>query len=345
MPSWGPRAGRQPSRLATGTVAIYATVTGTDGHLITDLQSIDFQIDDNGKRQPLTLFASQLQPITVVMLLDRSGSMRSNFGLVERAAEEFVGAMLPSDKARIGSFSNRIQIDPRDFTSDHDELLNVLQTDLQEEGPTPLWNAINVGITALLHQDGRRVVLVFTDGLDSPGNGRQNNSLNDVTKRAEAENVMVYAIGFSRGRGGSGGLGRRGGFGRGGGGNDGPDPGLPRIAAATGGGYFELADAKDLAATFTRVADELHQQYALGFAPAALDGKSIHWRCESPGRGQSCAPGRATSPRRGSAFGGPQPRCQCLSSMAIACTPSRQRIFLPAARDRGEKVTGRSTIR
>jgi VWFA-related protein len=52
-----------------------------------------------------------------------------------------------------------------------------------------------------------------------------------------------------------------------------PDQGLPRIAAATGGGYFELTSANDLAATFARVADELHHQYALGFTPSALDGK------------------------------------------------------------------------
>ena len=266
-------AGGQQATFTTGnrTVAVFATVTGADGHLLTDLQLTDFQIDDNGRRQALTLFANDIQPITVVMLLDRSGSMRSNFGLVERAAEEFVGAMLPTDKARIGSFSNRIQIDPRDFTPDRDELVHILKNELQDEGPTPLWNAINVGITALLRQDGRRVILVFTDGLDSPGNGRQgNNSLRDVMRRAEAEDVMVYAIGFSNTSD------RRGGRRGGGGGrreDEGPDPGLARIAASTGGGYFELTDTRDLASTFRRVADELHQQYALGFAPESLDGK------------------------------------------------------------------------
>ena len=52
-----------------------------------------------------------------------------------------------------------------------------------------------------------------------------------------------------------------------------PDEGLPKIAAATGGGYFELTSTNDLAATFARVADELHHQYALGFTPSSLDGK------------------------------------------------------------------------
>ncbi|HET9832410.1 MAG TPA: VWA domain-containing protein [Vicinamibacterales bacterium] len=276
------------------TVAIYATVMGADGRFVPDLARDTFTVLDNGRRQELTLFANDIQPITVVMLLDRSGSMKANFSLVQRAAERFVDVMLPADKARIGSFSNRIQIDPRDFTSDHEELHRILRTELQEEGPTPLWNAVNVGITALLHQQGRRVILVFTDGMDEPFPGQSNNSLKDVMKRAEEEDVMVYAIGLNpsdpyasagggpQGRFGRGGFGGRPGFGgRFGGGPGGgrrpvadhPDEGLPKIATSTGGGYFELTSTSDLAATFAKVADELHRQYALGFTPEKLDGK------------------------------------------------------------------------
>jgi VWFA-related protein len=264
------------------TVAVYATVTGPDGRLVFNLTQDAFAIDDNGKRQDITLFANTIQPITAVVLLDRSGSMRANFRLVERAAERFVDALQPGDKARIGSFSNRIQLDPRDFTSDHGELLTILKSELQPEGPTPLWNAIYVGITALLHQQGRRVILVFTDGMDSPETSTVN-SLKTVMKRAEEEDVMVYAIGLAPGgaargggRGFPGGSRGPGGFRRGRPGGfvpDKPDEGLPKIAAATGGGYFELTSANDLAATFARVADELHHQYALGFTPAVLDGK------------------------------------------------------------------------
>jgi Ca-activated chloride channel family protein len=277
------------------TVAVYATVADANGRLVPDLTRDRFVVDDNGKRQELTIFANDVQPITAVMLLDRSSSMRNNFSLVEKAAEAFVEAMGPADKARIGSFSDRIQVDPREFTSDHGELLNILRTELQFGGPTPLWNAVNVGITDLLHQQGRRVVLVFTDGRDAPMNSDRNSSLKDVVKRAEEEDVMVYAIGFAgssvfgrRSGGGYGGGGRRGGFGggfgggrhggggggyRGGGQTDRPDEGLPKIASATGGGYFELTSTDDLASTFARVAEELHHQYALGFTPAKLDGK------------------------------------------------------------------------
>ncbi len=74
------------------TVAVYATVTGADGRLVPNLAREAFSILDNGRRQDLTLFSSDVQPITVVMMLDRSGSMRGNFALVQQAAERFVAA-------------------------------------------------------------------------------------------------------------------------------------------------------------------------------------------------------------------------------------------------------------
>ena len=253
-----------------------------------DLKQEEFEVYDNGKRQTLTIFANDIQPITVVMMLDRSGSMVANFDLVRDAAAEFVQQLLPVDKARIGSFADRIQVDPRQFISDKSALSDILQTELQEAGPTPLWNAVNVGITALLHQDGRRVVLVFTDGMDRPMNMSPNNqTLKSVMKAAEEEDVMVYAIGlaghdampFGRPSGGGyGGWPRGGRPGYGGGGYgrgavDRPDPGLAELAGQTGGGYFELTATNDLKSTFARVADELHHQYALGFTPEKLDGK------------------------------------------------------------------------
>jgi Ca-activated chloride channel family protein len=273
---------------ATRTVAVYATVTNALGRLVPDLTRDDFTIDDNGKRQTLTLFSNDVQPITVIMLLDRSGSMKQNFDLEERAAEAFVHEMLPGDKARVGSFAKYIQIDPDDFTSDQDKLIKILKTELQSDGPTPLWNAVDRGVDKLLLEQGRRVILVFTDGVDTPMDFSGNHkSLKDAMKRAEENDVMVYAIGLAgqngmpdRGRGAGrspfgNGLGGRGlgGYAGGGPGIEQPDEGLPKIAAATGGGYFELKSAIELAPAFARVANELHHQYALGFTPATLDGK------------------------------------------------------------------------
>lgn len=270
-------AQQQPTfKSGTRTVAIYATVTDSQGRLVTDLTREDFEVLEDNKPQPLTLFSADIQPVSVVIMLDRSGSQRTNFRLVEAAAEAFVRRMLPDDKARIGSFAERVQIDPPEFTSDQEELIKILRNDLQRQGPTPLWNAVSAAMTALAHQEGRRVVLVFTDGQDNPANLRLTNSnVMEVMNRGQREDVMVYAVGLEsrmppRGMGGGG----FGGFGGNPMGVGRPDPGLPMISAETGGGYFELTGVDDLAATFTRVSEELHKQYALGFEPAKLDGKS-----------------------------------------------------------------------
>jgi Ca-activated chloride channel family protein len=276
----------QPPQFRSGayTVAVYTTVSDATGKLVPDLGRDEFEVFDNGNRQTIATFANDVQPITVVMMLDRSGSMFRNFALVQRAAEAFVERMIAGDKARVGSFAARIQVDPREFTGDKGKLLQILRTELQDAGPTPLWNALNVGVTALLHQEGRRVVLVFTDGIDRPMNGSGNNvSLRDVMRRAEQEDVMVYAIGLTSEQFGPRGSGRPGGFGGRGGGFGGfaagpeiqkPNPGLPKIAGETGGGYFELTRTNDLVGTFARVADELHHQYLIGFEPQKLDGKT-----------------------------------------------------------------------
>jgi VWFA-related protein len=269
----GQDAPQQPLfRSGAKTVAVYATVTESGGRMVPDLLQADFEIRDNGKPQPITVFSNEVQPISVVLMLDRSGSMRQNYRLVEAAGAAFVQRLMPGDKARVGTFADKVEIAPEGFTSDPQELIRVLRSDLPVSGATPLWNGLDAAITALAAQDGRRVVLVFSDGYDNPGNFRfDNRSIMDVMRRAQQENVMVYAVGLqstlvqpgARGGGFGGGLLQ----------HQRPDPSLGAVADDTGGGYFELNRAEDLAATFARVADELHRQYALGFEPSKLDDK------------------------------------------------------------------------
>jgi len=283
-------------RSGTHTVAVYVTVLDATGRLVPDLTKDDFEVFDDDTPQPIRVFANDVRPITIVIMLDRSGSMVGNFDLERSAAVQFVANLLPADKARLGSFSNRIQIDPEGFTTDHDELIRILYENLQDGGPTPLWNAASAAMTALAHQDDRRVVLILTDGYDNPARPTANVTFPEVRDRAEAEEIMVYGIGMSdacsasaadlmdgqaspafqsrglgRGRGGMG----RGGRGMNGGGctDDKPDPHLQELAASSGGGYFSLQPTDDLGATFTRVANELHHQYLLGFTATTLDGK------------------------------------------------------------------------
>ena len=264
-------------RAGTHLVSIFATVTDRDHHLVPDLGKDDFTVYDNGKRQPVSVFSNDSQPITIVVMLDRSGSMAERFDLVERATTQFIEKLKGADRARIGNFSDRIVIQPTEFTSDHDALIRIVRDDLQDIGASPVWASVDRSVAALRHEPGRRVVLLFTDGHDSPGRGQFHESLSEITRRAQADEVMVYTIGLTVP-------------------DDSlfltghysvrnrripqasqkmlkPDGGLKKLAEATGGGYFELEWTSNLTATFARVAEELHRQYWLGFAPTKLDGK------------------------------------------------------------------------
>ena len=331
---------RQDSTFSAGTntVSVYATVLDEEGHLLTDLRKDEFEVYDNGVKQELTVFTNDIQPITIVIMLDRSSSMERNFGLVRKGAEAFVANLLKGDRAKVGSFSDRVQIDPAVFTSDQDELVGILREKLQPAGLTPLWNATAAAMNALSREPGRRVVLVFTDGINAPDWDTANVTISQVRSRSQAEGVMIYAIGLAdicepasgstslpgmpRYQGGGPSGRRPGGSGRGPigrfpiprgpiGGNpfppgprgpvgspppvdlprsgdtgrtgsdddhrkpcydSKPDPELRPLASATGGGYYELKDTDQLSATFARIADELHHQYLLAFAPPVLDG-------------------------------------------------------------------------
>jgi Ca-activated chloride channel family protein len=189
--------------------------------------------------------------------------------LLKQAATQFVIRLLPEDRARVGSFSdrNKILIRPETFTNDRDELMRAVREDLQFGNPTALWDATDRSMDALTGIDGRRVVLVFTDGGDNHSDKDQGH----VLSRARAEEFMIYAIGLrSRVRGQ---------------GVTQPDRGLRKVADETGGGYFELERTDELNTTFTRVAQELHSQYVLGFSPQALDGKTheLEVRVTQPG--------------------------------------------------------------
>jgi VWFA-related protein len=272
-------------RSGTRTVSIYATVQDGD-RLVTDLPQSAFEIRDNGRVQPITLFDNGVQPISVVVMLDVSGSMLGNLALVRNAAVQMFTRLLREDKARVGAFGDRITISPT-FTNDQDELIRALWLDLPAGGATPLYAAIDQSMTALARVDGRRVVLVLSDGKDSGpsaleiGLGRRPVVLETVMRRAQEEEFTIYAIGLhSRSAGRS----RRGGVAPARGGSE-PDPGLRDLAFESGGGYIEIDQTSALGPAFARVADELHRQYLVAYALPDADGKrhDVEVRVDRPG--------------------------------------------------------------
>jgi VWFA-related protein len=207
-------------------------------------------------------------------MLDVSGSMVGNLPLLRAAAEQLFARLGPHDIARVGAFGHDIAISPS-FTRDRDELLRALPDRIADDAPTPLWRALDKAFDAFGGaSEERRVILVLSDGKDSGFTGFRQPLVSqaEVIDRSRRDDVMIYAIGMrSRGQRPMPGIGP--------GGlqamltADLPDPGLARVAQETGGGYAEIRFGQDLGAAFAQVADELHSQYLIGFAPPKRDGK------------------------------------------------------------------------
>jgi len=255
-------------RSGTRVVSLFVTVFDAQRRLVPDLTQSDFEVLDNEKVQTLVLFENRIQPITVVVMLDTSLSMTGSMKLLQQAAEAFVLRLLPDDKAKIGAFNDKIEVS-HEFTNHRDSLISAIH-DVDFGNATRLWDALNTALDELKGLDGRRVILVFTDGDDQGSRV----GLGNIVDRARAEEVMVYAIGLeSNYFDGQRRVRTR------------PDSGLKRLADETGGGYFELEKDTELATTFTKVAQELHSQYALAFEPTVLDGKihKLTVRLKQPG--------------------------------------------------------------
>jgi len=249
---------QQKIKVSTTSVPVYVTVTDQQKRLVPDLVQDDFEIVDNGKPQAITTFENRPTPISVIVMLDTSGSMTVALDLVKRAAEEFLMRLLPDDQAQVGAFNDKIEFHPKlEFTSSRDQLVGFLK-DLDFGYPTRLYDATDESLARLENLDGRKAVLVFTDGDDNSSHV----GLGKVIDRARDKDVMVYAVGLV---------------------NDyfngqqrvrsEPDRGLKKLAEETGGGFFLLKKTAELNTTFTRVAEELHSQYILGFSPESMDGK------------------------------------------------------------------------
>jgi Ca-activated chloride channel family protein len=237
-------------------VPIYATVTDTQGALVPNLTREDFEILDNNVRQELVVFENQTQPITAIVMIDSSGSMTNSLKLVYAGAEQFIIRLLPQDKAQVGAFNDKVEFSGS-FTSDRDELVAALR-ELDFGNPTRLYDAIDQSLDRLAAIEGRRVIVVLTDGDDNSSKVGQG----DVLSRALADEVMIYGIGLESDY--FDGMRRV---------RTNPDRVVRKLAEETGGGYYLLKATADLNSTFTRIAQELHSQYVLGFSPTVLDGK------------------------------------------------------------------------
>lgn len=290
-------------RVETNLVTMPVSVLDREGRFISGLQQRDFRIFENGIEQKVEYFQSVEQPFTVILMIDVSPSTQWQIEDIQNAAETFIDQLRPNDKVMIISFDERVHI-LSPVSSDRNQLRNSIRRARFGDG-TSLYEAVDHVLGQELNQiQGRKAVVLFTDGVDTTSRSATYDSTVRETEEADA---LFYPIRFDTSRdmnpgyGGYGGggyppTGRRGGGGGGwggilgaiitggnypvygGGGRRGHAGNTPEeyetgkryletLAQNSGGRKFEADSLTNLQVAFSGIAEELRRQYSLGYYP------------------------------------------------------------------------------
>lgn len=253
-------AGQQTFRTATNLVSVPATVLGRGDVLVQGLTINDFEVLEDGKPQTLTLFTEGAPgpdiPLHLGLLLDTSESMDKNLSAATSAAIRFVNALDEAVDVTFVDFSSEVRVS-QFVAASYPHLFERIR-DNRAEGSTALYDALALYLGAAEQQDGQKVLLLYSDGLDSTsttGYGR----LIEMLRR---NNVLVYSIGYVENLGSSRAMGQ---------------VRLNEMARQTGGEAFYPLDREALDKAYARILDELKSRYTLGYVSTnrATDGK---WR-------------------------------------------------------------------
>lgn len=231
------------------TVPLYVTVSDSSGKPIRDLEVGDFQVEDDGRKQTITVFKNDIQPVTMAILLDRSPSLFPTAARAAEAVVEFTRAMIPGDRATVGTFSQSVQLSAV-LSQQPEVLLESLQAVTPWPAGTAIWDAVEAGRSALDAEGGKRVIMLVTDGADNASRADPN----VVRIGLQKSGIIVYAVGI-RGRVGL------------------DTTEIGALANSTGGRSLELKSSDDIGVAMRQVAEELHNQYLIGFSPGKLDDK------------------------------------------------------------------------
>ena len=277
-------------RIDTDLVMLNATVTNERGRFAANLKRSDFSVYEDGVKQQLEYFnTGDREPISLGIIFDTSGSMVDKIDGVRDAVEHFVKEVASGDEIFLIQFSNRANL-AQDFTDDKRRILSAIDR-LRPNGSTALYDAIVMGLDRVGRGKHRkRALMLLTDGNDTSSRIK----LSDAVGLASESEVIIYALGLGHGEQGS--------FGHGGGhgggiifgrqNNDSVDmKALRAFADATGGEAFFLEnahkDGRDLVdEAALQVADELKQQYTLGYYPTNTrkDGSFRKIKIEAPNK-------------------------------------------------------------
>ncbi len=245
-------------RTDVNLVVLHATVLDGKGRMVNDLKESNFEVSENNVPQKLSVFSHADIPVTMGIVIDDSGSMRSKRQSVNAAALTFVKTSNPQDQVFVVNFNDNYYLDtPGDFAQNIEELKAALDK-IDSRGGTALRDAMMASIDHLkLGNRDKKVVLVVTDGEDN----ESRYTLEELLKAAQNSNAVIYSIGLL-GDEEPGGL-----FKKGGSESKRAAKALKEISEATGGQAFFPKSLDEVEPTCVQIARDIRNQYTLGYYP------------------------------------------------------------------------------
>jgi Ca-activated chloride channel family protein len=240
-------------RTNVSLVHVIASVKNSKGELVGALQKSDFQVFDNGVPQEVAVFERQTsQPVSVALLIDASGSTAKDLKYETDSATKFLRALLsegnPNDAVALYSFDDQVR-EVRHFTHNYPSLDTALKY-IHGSGGTSLYDAIYIASQELEVRQGRKIMVVISDGGDTTSTTDTHKTLKEAQLAdAVIYPVVVVPITNDAGR------------------NTGGEHYLIFMAEGTGGRTFFPSNAKELDKAFADIIAELRTQYYMGYYP------------------------------------------------------------------------------
>jgi Ca-activated chloride channel family protein len=244
------QSSQQPElRIQTNLVTVFTNVTDQTGAIVGGLTKGDFKVYEDGRPQEISVFERQSeQPLVMTLAIDTSGSTFKDRGLEQEASKRFIHALLrPQDQMSLLEFATDVRL-LTSFTNKMPQLDRAL-ANLRGGDATALYDAIYLGAQNLARKDGRKVLVLVSDGGDTAKSTTYAEALEQAL-RAEA---MIYSIidvpiEASAGR------------------DLGGEHAMITLAEQTGGKSFYASEG-GLDKAFQQVSEDLRTQYVLGYYP------------------------------------------------------------------------------
>jgi Ca-activated chloride channel family protein len=232
------------------------TITDADQRYM-DLSVEDLVVVENGVEQKIDAFHEAVAPVSIVLALDSSGSMRRSAATVVEAARDFVDAVRPEDSLAPVLFADH-PVFAHDLTKNRESTRKAIET-YQAIGGTALFDAVAESLARLKRVEGRRAIVVLTDGRDENNAGTgpgSEHTLADVLKLLKETEAAVFTIGL---------------------GSRVDRPALEQLAKLSGGQAYFPEDAGGLREQYRRIVENLRRRYVLSYTStnSARDGA---WR-------------------------------------------------------------------